>query len=120
MSNEPVELHNYLKLRPDAGGSPVPVGDIYNSYGVIVTFFVRNLFVVAGLLIFFLLIGAGLSFLKDTEKGKNDAKSLATGAVIGFIIMFSAFWIMQIIQHLTGAVDSVILIKEWKTIKIIS
>ncbi len=99
MPNQPVELHQYLRLKDNVG-----VGDEFDSYGTIVNLLVKNLFVVAGLLIFFLIIGAGLSFLKDTEKGKNDAKGLATGALIGFIIMFSAYWIVQIVEHLTGAV----------------
>jgi diacylglycerol kinase len=48
-----------------------------------------------------MIIGAGISFLQNTDKGKDDAKNLASGAVIGFLVMFSAYWIVQIVQYIT-------------------
>lgn len=82
------------------------VGETYGDFSVVVNLIVSNLFVVAGIIIFFLIIGAGFSYLKDTEKGKDDAKNLATGAVIGFLVMFSAYWIVQLFKLVTG-IDSI-------------
>ncbi len=87
----------------ERSGNPQSIKDVYNNPGTIVNLLVSNLFIVAGLIIFFMIIGAGLSFLKDTEKGKDDAKNLLTGAVAGFLIMFGAYWIVQIVKLLTGA-----------------
>ncbi len=95
-----LDLAEQLKLTK-LEGNPT-VGETYSSFGVIVNLIVSNLFVLAGIIIFFLIIGAGFSYIKDTEKGKDEAKNLATGAVIGFLVMFSAYWIVQIIKLITG------------------
>ncbi len=79
------------------------VEETYSTPGVIVNLIVSNLFVVAGIIIMFMIVGAGLSFLQNSDKGKEDAKNLATGAVIGFLVMFAAYWIVQIVKYVTGA-----------------
>lgn len=96
--NPSINLGDQLILR---GGSTVK--ETYDTPATIVNLLVKNLFVAAGIVIFFLIIGAGLSYLKDSGQGKEEAKNLATGAVIGFIVMFSAYWIIQIIKIITGA-----------------
>jgi len=63
-------------------------------------------FVLAGIAILFLLIFAGLSIIigagsnnpENTEKGKKAA----TAAVVGLVIIFSAYWIIRIIELITG------------------
>jgi cytochrome c biogenesis protein CcdA len=94
----PIKLTDYLTLR---GGESI--ADVYDQPAKIVNLIVSNLFVVAGIIIFFLIIGAGFSFIKGSSQGKEEAKNLLTGAVIGFLIMFSAYWIIQIIKFVTGA-----------------
>lgn len=88
-----IDLKDYLTLK---GGDRV--SDKYAQPTDLVNLIVSNLFIIAGLIIFVLIIGAGLSFLKDSGKGKEEAKNLATGAVIGFIVMFGAYWIIQIVE----------------------
>ena len=87
----------------ERSGSPQSISEVYDNPGTVVNLIVSNLFILAGVIIFFMIIGAGLSFLKDTEKGKDDAKNLLTGAVMGFLIMFGAYWIVQIVKLVTGA-----------------
>lgn len=94
----PIRLTDYLTLR---GGESI--ADAYDQPATIVNLIVSNLFVVAGIIVFFLIIGAGFSFIKGSSQGKEEAKNLLTGAVIGFLIMFSAYWIIQIIKFVTGA-----------------
>lgn len=91
-----VQLDQYLRLKNGT------VAEKYKTPADFVNLIVGNIFIVAGLVIFFLIIGAGLSFLKDSSGSKEEAKNLATGAVIGFVIMFSAYWIIQIIEAVTG------------------
>ena len=99
--NQGINLGDHLTIFD--GANEVKVSAKYTDFGFVVNLIVSNLFVIAGILIFFLVIGAGLSYLKDTDKGKDEAKNLITGAVIGFLVMFSAYWIVQIVKLLTGA-----------------
>lgn len=101
-SNNGLNLSDYLRVQDDQGNSS-SIAEVYNSPSVFINLIVSNLFVVAGLIIFFMIVGAGFSYLKDSDKGKDDAKNLATGAVMGFLVMFAAYWIVQIIKLLTGA-----------------
>jgi hypothetical protein len=91
-------LSDYLRL-----GGGTSVKDRYDSPDKLVNLIISNLFMVAGIVIFFLIIGAGYGFLQNSSKGKEEAKNLATGAIIGFIVMFAAYWIVQIIAAITGA-----------------
>jgi hypothetical protein len=93
-----VDLSEQMQLK---GGDTV--ASTYETPADIVNLIVSNLFVVAGIVIFGLIIGAGYSFLQNSGKGKEEARNLATGAIVGFIIMFSAYWIVQIIELVTGA-----------------
>lgn len=78
------------------------VKEVYDTPSRFVNLIVPNIFIVAGLIIFGLIIGAGFSFLQESDQGKQKAKELATGAVVGFIVMFSAYWIVQIVELITG------------------
>ena len=49
-----------------------------------------------------MIVGAGFAMVQGGSKDKDKAKSTMTSAALGFIIMFAAYWIMQIIQLLTG------------------
>ncbi len=93
-----INLGEELKLK--TGQS---VQDVYDTPSKIVNLIVSNLFVIAGIVIFIFIIGAGFSFLQESSQGKEEARNLATGAIIGFIVMFAAYWIVQIVAAVTGA-----------------
>jgi len=79
-----------------------PIKDVFNSTDDMINLIVRVLFIGAGLVLFFMIIVAGFSLIKGDSKDKDQAKTQITGALIGFTIMFAAYWIMQIIQLVTG------------------
>ena len=83
-------------------GNGQSIGEVYSNPSVLVNTLVRNLFVFAGIILFFMIMFAGFKFISQGTKGKDEAKSILTTAVIGFIIMFAAYWIVQILQILTG------------------
>lgn len=78
------------------------VSEVYTSPAVLVNLIVRNIFVVAGILLFFLFMYAGFLFITGNVKGKDKAKEVLEAALIGFFVMFAAFWILQIIKVVTG------------------
>jgi hypothetical protein len=78
------------------------VASVYNNPTVLINLLVRNLFVLAGILFFFLLIYGGFLFITGDVKGKDKALEIFKTAGIGFAVMFSAYWILQIVQVVTG------------------
>ncbi len=80
------------------------VSTVYDNPAFLVNLLVSNLFVVAGIIFFLFLIVAGFKFITGGQKGAEDAKNIITTALLGFIIMFAAYWIIQIIALLTGVV----------------
>jgi ABC-type Na+ efflux pump permease subunit len=80
----------------------VPVSSVYDTPAFLVNLIVRNVFVIGGIIIFLLIFYAGFKFIQDTTKGKEEAQKILTAAIVGAITMFSAYWILQIVQVLTG------------------
>lgn len=61
---------------------------------------------IAGIILVFLLIGGGIAMIsgagKSDPKTVEQGKKAATSALIGFIVVFSAFWIVKLIELITG------------------
>jgi len=79
------------------------VSSVYNQPTTLIELIVRYSFIAAGLIIFFLIFYCAFLFLTGGVKGKEKAAEIGQSALIGFIVMFSAYWIVQIIQVITGA-----------------
>lgn len=75
-----------------------------------VSFYISNIITgaisIAGIILLFLLIGGGIGMIAGA--GKSDPKTMeagkkaATSALIGFIVVFSAYWIVKLIESITG------------------
>ena len=98
-ASKSLNLVDCLILNPDEGNT---VAGVYDTPAVMVNVIVRNLFVLGGIILFFMIILAGFKFAMSPTSAKEDAKKIATGAGIGFLVMFSAYWIIQILEILTG------------------
>lgn len=65
-----------------------------------------NIYILAGIILFFLLIGGGLMFIfsagQESPEGAGQGKKAITAALIGFLIIFASYWIIQIIEYVTG------------------
>jgi hypothetical protein len=85
-----------------------PVGSILKdgnlSIGQIITKFLPYLFVIAGLMLLTYLImgGFGLMTSGGDPKRVQSAQGKITSALIGFFIIFVAYWITQILQSVFG------------------
>lgn len=76
------------------------------TVGNIITGLLKNIYVLAGIILFILLIVGGLSFImgageENPEKAKKGKQAI-TAALIGFVIIFCSFWIIRIIETITG------------------
>ena len=74
------------------------------TLGGIVSALLPFIFVFAGLLLFVYLIigGFGLMTSGGDPKAMDTAKSKITSAVIGFVVIFVSYWLIQVLQIVFG------------------
>lgn len=74
--------------------------------GGIVSTLINNVYVLAGVILFILLIVGGVGFImgagSDNPDQAKKGKQAITAALIGFAIIFCSYWIIRIIEILTG------------------
>ena len=98
-----VKIGDELMLNPTQAITGAPQ---FASPGALISIFLKNVYVIAGVLLLVLLIFGGISIISSA--GGGDAKKTAQGqkaitsALIGFLIIFASYWIIQIIQYVTG------------------
>jgi hypothetical protein len=78
------------------------VREVYSTPADLVNLLASNIMVIGGIILFFMVILAGFKFLQDSSKGKEEAINIMKAALVGFILMFSAYWIVQIVKVITG------------------
>lgn len=64
----------------------------------------KYLFTIAGILLLLYLIYGGFQYLTSAGEPKKvqEAQSKITQALIGFVIIFASYWIVQIIANILG------------------
>ncbi|MCL4200765.1 hypothetical protein KJZ67_05540 [Patescibacteria group bacterium] len=74
------------------------------NFGMLVTAIVKNAFMLAGILSFILLIFGGFNVIVAAGDAKKaqQGKTALTGAIAGLLIVLGSFWIIQIIEVITG------------------
>ena len=97
-----LNIGDEFKLKSENGGIQNTAG--YRSLGEFISAILPNIYVVASLILFVLIIGAGFVIIasgNDPQKKGQGAKAF-TSAIIGFIIIFVSFWIIKLIEFFTG------------------
>jgi hypothetical protein len=83
-----------------------PPAQTFPDLGTLVTVIARNIVVLASILLFVLLIFGGVKFIVSAgggdEQGVGKGKNAITAALVGFLLIFTAYWLVQIIERLTG------------------
>lgn len=76
----------------------------YSNIGEFISAILPNVYVIAGLFLFILFIAGGFVIMTSGDNPEKKAKGnkALTAAVIGFIIIFTSYWIIQIIEYITG------------------
>ncbi len=78
----------------------------FDSFGTLVSIIVQNVLVLSGVAALIVIVAAGFSVImgagggdsKRIEQGKNTL----TMAIVGLLVVFGAYWIVQIIEIITG------------------
>lgn len=78
----------------------------FSTFGDIVNVIIKNAFVLAGIISFLLLVFGGFNVI--LAAGSGDTKQLEKGkgtityAVLGLILIVTSYWIVQIMETITG------------------
>jgi len=95
----------------------VDIGTSFNSpfgqekgIGDLVSAIISNALVIAGIILVFFFVIGGISMIismmagagQDNPEKAAKGKQAATSALLGFIIIFAAYWIIKIIESITG------------------
>ncbi len=97
-----VAIGNYFKLGDT--GDPIGSAKGYGSIGEILSHLIPNILIAANIILFFLILLGGFTLITSSgnpEKQKQGSQTL-TYSLVGFLLVFCAYWIMQIIGILTG------------------
>jgi len=81
------------------------IADIFPTPGSLFSVILFNVYGLAGIILLFLLLFGGASIIigagkQDSGQVQKGQKSV-TGAVIGFIVIFASYFIIQLIQVIT-------------------
>ena len=95
-----VDIGREFSLR--SGG----IAQVFPTFGHFFSTLLFNVYAIAGIILIFLLIFGGIGVIigaggKDAAKLEQGKKTI-TIAIVGFIIIFASYFIVQIIQVLTG------------------
>ncbi len=93
-------------------GSDTPIANgvnlsgAYSDASVLVSSILRNSFAVISVLLVVLLIFGGVNYIISAGSGdpkkSAQAQAIITDALIGFAVVFLAFFIIQIVEVITG------------------
>jgi hypothetical protein len=83
-----------------------PFTDVSSLSGLVTTF-VNIAFVVAGVILLFFFIFGGIGMItnagSDNAQQMEQSKKTVTSAIIGFIVVFASYWIVKLVEQITGA-----------------
>ncbi len=83
-----------------------PVNVNFDNFGKLVSVLLANVYILAAVLLFFLLIFGGIRVIigaGENNPGKTEeGKKAVTAAIIGFLLIFFSYWIIQLIEVATG------------------
>jgi hypothetical protein len=97
-SDTGINLSDCLRLNDDT-----PVYEQYTSISGLVDLLVSNIFVIAGIVLFAMIIWGGYLYIAKGKKGIEEANGIWTRAIVGMIVMICAYWIVQLVAMITGA-----------------
>jgi len=100
MSRLAFDIGEALEVKPGVGVSSL------GTLGDLVSNILPNVYILAGVILFFLMIAGGLVFIfsagQNDPEGAGRGKKAITAALIGFLIIFASYWIIEIVEVITG------------------
>ncbi|MFC1727723.1 hypothetical protein ACFL0Y_04330 [Patescibacteria group bacterium] len=76
------------------------------TLGNLVSTLIANAYILAGIILLFLIVGGGITMIVGAGQSRPESvgkgQKTITAALIGFLIIFASYWIIQIIEVITG------------------
>ena len=76
----------------------------YSGAGSLINNILPNIYIAGGIVIFFMILIGGFTIIAgagNKDKIEGGTKTI-TSAIIGLLVLFASYWIIQIIQVVTG------------------
>jgi hypothetical protein len=76
----------------------------YGNAGSLINNILPNVYIAGGLVIFFMIVMGGFTIIanaSDPHKIEEGGKTI-TSAIMGLLVLFASYWIIQLIQVVTG------------------
>lgn len=87
-------------------GKSIGQVDAYKSLGNFVSAILPTTFVVSGIILFVLIVFGGLMMVVNAGSGDakkaEQGKNALTSGIIGMVLIFCAYWIIKLIEFITG------------------
>ncbi|MBI3980487.1 hypothetical protein HY345_00645 [Candidatus Microgenomates bacterium] len=94
-----IPIENWFNI----GGQPASK---YPELAAFLQPIILDVFVIATIIFFILLVVGGLMYVINAGSGDKDGmekgKGALTASVFGLIIIFAAYWTIQIVEYITG------------------
>ncbi|EKD80274.1 MAG: hypothetical protein ACD_40C00156G0008 [uncultured bacterium] len=76
----------------------------YSTADKLINNVLPNVYVAAGLVIFFMIVFGGFMIIANAGNADKTAEGskIITSAIMGLLVLFASYWIIQIIQVVTG------------------
>lgn len=94
----PDNLGDCLKFQSSTANTAYP------DAGTLIGNILPNVYIAAGIIIFFMVVIGGFTVISNASNQEKaaDGKKIVTSAIIGLLVLFASYWIIQIIQVITG------------------
>jgi hypothetical protein len=91
-------------LNPAIGGGTAANQKELSTPGSIIGRAYQYIFPIAGLILFVMIVWGGFEMLSGaaSAKAKDAGKQRVTAAIGGFLLLFSTYWIVQIVEAVFG------------------
>lgn len=94
----PTDLGDCLKFQGASATST------YKGAGSLINNILPNVYIAGGIVIFFMILFGGFTIIANAgnpDKIKDGTKTI-TSAIMGLLVLFGSYWIIQIIQVITN------------------
>ncbi len=81
-----------------------PASSQYPDTSSLINNILPNVYIAGGIVIFFMILFGGFTIISNagnTDKIKDGTKTI-TSAIMGLLVLFASYWIIQLIQVVTG------------------